>query len=122
MARRLYSVEEVIPIIHENDSLDSNGEDSVDLEDFRATSKEVKSCCSRHYSRNSAVAPSASTLHWLVDLPLLIFSEVGETVEQILRPDIYSKPKLDVKFIRLVRHVLYKSASCFADLTVHQQL
>ena len=33
MARRLYSVEEVIPIILENDSSDSNGEDNVDLED-----------------------------------------------------------------------------------------
>ena len=33
MTRRLYSVEAVIPKILENDSLDSNGEDSVDLED-----------------------------------------------------------------------------------------
>ena len=33
MARRLYSVEEVKPIILENDSSGSNGKDSVDLED-----------------------------------------------------------------------------------------
>ena len=32
MARRVYLVEEVIPIIFENDSSDSNGEDSIDLD------------------------------------------------------------------------------------------